>query len=214
MSETVTDLQDTILRHLLPLVPFDGWTEQAIASAARAAGLDDAAARRAFPGGPVEAIVRFAAWADERTIETLAASDIASMRVRDRITLAVRTRLELLAPYKDAVRRSTARLAQSGAAPDSARIVYRTVDAIWRAAGDTSTDYNFYTKRGLLAGVVVATTAYWLNDRSPEQESTWRFLDRRIDEVMRVGKKLAGVKGTLEKLADRLPLRAFRTRRA
>jgi ubiquinone biosynthesis protein COQ9 len=55
---------------------------------------------------------------------------------------------------------------------------------MWYAAGDKSTDFNFYTKRATLAGVYSATLLYWLNDRSAGSEATWAFLDRRIDNVM------------------------------
>ena len=47
-----------------------------------------------------------------------------------------------------------------------AKLMYRTVDAMWRAAGDTSTDFNFYTKRGILAGVYGSTAMRWFNDTS------------------------------------------------
>ena len=64
---------------------------------------------------------------------------------------------------------------------------------MWYAAGDTSTDFNFYTKRATLAGVYSSTLLYWLNDRSPGGEATWGFLDRRIDDVMKIEKlKSAG----------------------
>ena len=78
-------------------------------------------------------------------------------------------------------------------------LLYRTVDAIWYAAGDTSADFNFYTKRATLAGVFSSTLFYWLNDRSEGNEATWAFLDRRIDDVMRFEK----FKGQFAKKAAR-----------
>ncbi len=69
-------------------------------------------------------------------------------------------------------------------APLGVKLLYRTIDAMWYAAGDTSTDFNFYTKRVTLAAVYSSTLLYWLNDRSPGSEATWAFLDRRIDNVM------------------------------
>jgi ubiquinone biosynthesis protein COQ9 len=203
------DEADRLLAQLLPSVPFDGWSEAALRVASRAAGYDENEWRRIFPRGPLDAVLAFSAWADRAMLVTLEMRDLSQMRVRDRVALGVRARLEALAPHKDAVRKSTRVLTQPGAAPDAARAVYHTVDAIWRQAGDTSTDYNFYTKRGLLAGVVVATTAYWLRDRSPDNESTWRFLDRRLDEVLRVGRRL----GQLKNLGDHLPLPFRRARR-
>ena len=86
------------------------------------------------------------------------------------------------------------------------------MDSIWYAAGDRSTDYNYYTKRLLLAGVYSSTLVFWLNDRSEGGAASWAFLDRRIDEVMKVGGYLGKTVGRLLDLPERLV--AGRRRRA
>ena len=124
--------------------------------------------------------------ADQRMLEALEREDLASMKVRERVALAVRRRLELYVADREAVRRALAMLALPHNSVLALRLLYRTVDAIWYAAGDTATDFNFYTKRALLAGVYAATVLAWLDDRSPGLEETWRFLDRRINDAMRL----------------------------
>ncbi len=57
-----------------------------------------------------------------------------------------------------------------------AKLLYRTVDAMWRAIGDTSTDFNFYTKRAILAGVYSATLMRWFTDDSEDEAATQEFL--------------------------------------
>jgi ubiquinone biosynthesis protein COQ9 len=66
-------------------------------------------------------------------------------------------------------------------------LLYRTVDAVWNAAGDASVDINFYSKRALLAGVYSATLLYWLEDTSEGHGATWTFLEQRLDNVVRIG---------------------------
>jgi ubiquinone biosynthesis protein COQ9 len=151
----------------------------------------------------------FNRWADERTVAALEAEGIGRLKVRERIARGVRLRLELTAPYREAVRLGMAHLTLPSNMPLVIKVVYRTVDALWHAAGDTATDFNFYTKRGLLAGVYAATVLYWINDRSPDSAESWAFLDRRIAEVMRVPPALARI----GKLAERLP-NPFRLLRA
>ena len=70
------------------------------------------------------------------------------------------------------------------------------------AAGDRSTDFNFYTKRGLLAGVYAATTLYWLDDRSPGFEATQAFLDRRLADVMAIPRLGSRVREFAARLPD------------
>jgi ubiquinone biosynthesis protein COQ9 len=116
----------------------------------------------------------------------------------------VRARLEQLAPHREAVRRALSYLALPQNAALGAKCLYRTVDAIWYAAGDTATDYNFYTKRLLLAGVYSSTVLFWLNDKSEGYAETWAFLDRRIAEVVKLGGALGRTVGGLLDLPDRI----------
>ena len=201
-----------LLAALLDHVPFDGWTGKAMAAAAEQAGLDAGFAYRAFPRGAVDAIEYFNRVADEDMAAALAEEDLEAMRVRERIARAVRLRLEQNAGRRDAVRRGLTVLSFPPNGPVGLRCLYRTVDTIWRAAGDTATDFNFYTKRGLLAGVYSATVVFWLNDSSENFSRTWRFLDRRIDETMQIPKITQRLKKTLERLPDPFGLRNFMKR--
>ncbi len=200
--------REAILRAALAHVPFDGWTWAALERAAADAGLPAEVARAAFPGGPTEAVELFSDWADRRMLAALEAIDLDALRVRDRIRLAVRTRLEQLAPHREAVRAALAHLALPHNAGIGLRCLWRTVDAIWRAAGDTATDFNYYTKRMLLAGVYSSTLLCWIEDDSPDFEATWAFLDRRIDEVLRVPGAMGKVRRAVESLPS--PLRLLR----
>lgn len=190
MSDRAEDLavwREKVLLAALIHVPFEGWTDAALQAGARDAGVDPGQAARAFPGGPAEAIDFFNRLADASMVEALAGMDLGAMRVRDRIIAGVRVRLEQNLPHREAVRRALAVVAMPLNAPLGMRCVARTVDAIWRAAGDASSDFNWYTKRGLLAGVYTATVLYWLNDKSEGTADTYDFLERRIDTVMRIG---------------------------
>jgi len=131
--------------------------------------------------------------ADLRTVAALEAVGADGLKIRDRIKLAVRTRIEQTVGGKESVRRGVAMLALPFNAGLALKLLYRTVDAIWYGAGDTSTDFNFYTKRATLAGVYSSTLLYWLNDRSEGNEASWSFLDRRIDDVMRFEKLKARI---------------------
>lgn len=201
-------IKEAILLASLAHIPFDGWGEAALARGADDAGYDSATARRLFPGGAAEMIALHSHYADRHMLEELAGLDLDAMKIRDRITLAVRVRLQQNALHREAVRRAMARLALPHNAMLATRLLYRTVDAMWHAAGDTATDHNFYTKRALLAGVYASTVMCWLNDGSPDLEVTWAFLDRRIAEVMRVPKAMAGIGRMLGNLPN--PLRFLR----
>ena len=196
--------RDSLMLAILPHVAFDGWSQSAIKSGAADAGIEPAVAFNTFPAGPADLMAHFSAWADRRMLETLEKQDVAAMRVSERVAAGVRTRLELLAPHREALRRGLAFLAMPQQATLGLKCLYRTVDAIWYAAGDTSTDYNFYSKRMLLAGVYSSTLLYWLNDKSEDFVDSWAFLDRRIAEVLKIGGRLGKTMKSLMDLPERL----------
>lgn len=187
-------LRDRLADALAAEAAFDGWTRAALAAAARQLELPAGEADRLFPGGPVQVLTYFSQRADLRTVEDMEKEGVAGLKIRERIKSAVRIRLERHAGQREAVRRALALLSLPFNAGLALKLLYKTVDAMWYAAGDTSTDFNFYTKRATLAGVYSSTLLYWLNDRSPGSEATWGFLDRRIDDVMKIEKLKAQVK--------------------
>lgn len=197
-SSTATapqDSKDLILLAALPDVAFDGWHDGLIAAAAAKCDISVEDAEKLFPAGTTDLVLHFSDWADARMVERLEKKDLSGMKVRDKIALGVRTRLEVLAPWKQAV--STA-LAHMGLPPRNLHLpprVWQTADHIWWIAGDTATDYNHYTKRILLSGVISTTTCFWLSDDSDAHADSWRFLDRRIDNVLKLGKFLGTLGG-------------------
>ena len=193
--------KDRLLLAILPNVPFDGWSLAAIRAGARSLAMSEAEAMALFPSAGADLIAAFSRWADRAMLEEVAAKDMSALRVPERIAAAVRIRLHVLEAHREAVRRGLALLALPLNAALGLRLLYETVDAMWYAAGDTSTDYNFYTKRALLAGVVAASTLYWLDDRSPGGANTDAFLERRLADVAQLPKLGA----RLRELGDRLP---------
>lgn len=193
--------RDAAVLATLPHVPLDGWSRRALRAGLGDAGLDPRDLDLVFPGGPVEAIEVWCDLADRRMAEELAAEDLASMKIRARVARAVMGRLAAVRGQKEAVGRALALLSLPQNAPAAARTGFRTVDTIWRAIGDRSSDFSWYTKRASLGAVYGATLLYWLNDDSEDDARTAAFLDRRIEALMIIPK----VQGRLRALGERLP---------
>ncbi|MGF1445716.1 MAG: COQ9 family protein [Pikeienuella sp.] len=190
-QDHLAEARARLIEAALPHVAFDGWSAEALRLALQETGIEPEIARLVFPRGGVDMAVGFHDMMDARLVEELAATDLAAMRIRDRVTHCVRRRLELVADHREAVRRGATLLALPIYAGEGARAVWRTADAIWTACGDTSEDYNYYTKRAILASIYSATVLYWLGDESPGATATWSFLDRRIEGVMQFEKTKA-----------------------
>jgi len=191
--------RDTVIDALLPQVAFDGWTMKSVRQALVSLGRHPDDAPLLFPGGTAEMITAYCELADERMAD---GAEVAGLRVPARVRALIARRLAQNREYKEAIRRALAWLALPMNAPVAARTVAATVDAIWHAAGDTSADFSWYTKRGILAGVYSSTLLYWLRDFSEDDEATLAFLDRRLENVGQIGKIRKTVEGRMQEFGD------------
>ncbi len=211
MKHADTDPKLQLMQAALAHVPFDGWSPACFEAAIVDCGMDAGLAQAICPRGAVDLAVAFHQAGDAQMEALLAKADLGEMRFRDRIAHAVRVRLELCED-KEVVRRGTSLFALPHHAATGAQLIWGTCDAIWTALGDSSDDFNWYSKRATLSAVYGSTVLFWLGDESVEAEATWHFLDRRIENVMQfeklksqvssgpIGKLLAGPLAVLERV--------------
>ncbi len=167
---------------------FDGWTALAVRNAAQAEGVDPAVAALAFDGGAMAMIAAWIASVDRAMGEALAHEALAALPIRERIRTLVQFRLDRIAGQQEALRRALTIMAAPQHARATLKLGWASADAMWRLAGDTATDYNYYSKRAILAGIYAATLAVYAYDESEGFAATRSFLARRIEGVMRFEK--------------------------
>ena len=207
-SPLAEDQRAALIEAMLPNVAFDGWSRPAVRAAARCIGMPADEALALFPNGAAELVACFSRWADGRMLDRLEAMVPEPSRISDRVALAITIRLEVIGPWREAVRRALSVLALPRHAPLGLRLLYETVDGIWYAAGDRATDFGFYTKRATLAAIYAATLLYWLEDSSPDFSDTHAFLGRRLSEVAAIGKARQRFEMAVEHLPN--PVRLLR----
>ena len=191
--------RDAALAALLPRVPAQGWTFAALRGALTDIGADPRDAELLFPGGAVEMVEAYLDRADRRLEE--AAGELVGLRLGAKVRALVARRFAGARADKAAVRRAVAILALPRNAAVAARTLARTVDTIWHVAGDTSADFNWYTKRATLAGIYSASLLFWLRDASEDDAPTLAFLDRRLAGHARFGKLARRVEGAFARVS-------------
>lgn len=197
--------RDAALEALLPNVAFDGWTYRAVRTGLRSIGADPREAELLFPGGARDMIEAFCDLADRRMEQAAATEDFAGLHTPERVRGVMLLRLAQNAGRKEAIRRALAILCLPGNASLAATCTARTVDVIWHAARDRATDFSWYTKRAILAGVYSATVLYWLRDTSEGNEATIAFLDRRLQEVGRITQARRRITERMQRLGSMVP---------
>jgi ubiquinone biosynthesis protein COQ9 len=186
------DPLDRLIDAALPHVAFDGWSPVTWRAAVADSGVDPALAATLCPRGAVDLAVAAHRRGDRQMASELRSRNLSGLRFRDKVAEAVKIRLDV-AGDREIVRRGTTLFSLPQNAALGAKMIWETADAIWTALGDTSDDVNWYTKRATLAGVYSSTVLYWLGDESEGRAATWAFLDRRIEDVMRIEKAKATV---------------------
>ena len=175
---------------------FDGWTRTAVDSAAGQLGIDPVQARLAMPKSQAGLIDLYLQEVDRELAVWFTPERLEALKVREKIRSLVWRRLEIMGPAREAVRRALAILAMPQNVPLALKASWRTADLMWRVAGDTSTDFNHYTKRMTLGAVYASTLLAWLDDQSEGWSDSAAFLDRRIDDVMKFEKWKAQWRGS------------------
>jgi len=195
MSKNALPSDPTIDEIRLALAPvigrhagFDGWSEAAVPAAADEMGVDGDVAMLAFKGKGIDMIDAWVEGVDLELARRLPAEKLNAMKIRDRITALLATRLEIMAPDRESLRRALAIMAMPQNLARAAKMGWRSADRMWRLAGDNATDLNHYTKRMTLSAVYGSTLSVFVNDDSENFADTRAFLDRRIDNVMQIEK--------------------------
>jgi ubiquinone biosynthesis protein COQ9 len=189
--DSLDDMRLALAPHIAEAAIFDGWSDEAVASAAALAGVDPAAAAFAFRGGAMEMIEAWIGSIDRAMAEALPPEVLAALPIRERIRRLVQFRLDAIIGTREALRRALAIMALPTNAAKAVKLGWQSADAMWRLAGDTASDYNHYTKRATLGAIYAATLAVYAQDESEGFAETRGFLDRRIEGVMRFEKAKA-----------------------
>lgn len=89
----------------------------------------------------------------------------------------------MLRPYIHTWPQAVRLLMKPDTAPVAVENLAHMVDEIWYHAGDTSTDLNWYSKRGSLAAIYGASEMFMTQDKSQDFESTWKFVNQRLQNA-------------------------------
>jgi ubiquinone biosynthesis protein COQ9 len=210
MSEPVAWAEETearLLKAMIEHAPRQGWTRLAVAAAARDIGLAAAEAELLAPHGPRDLAALIARHHDARALVTLSHFEPESLKVRERIRVAVTARCDVAIDDEPATRRCMGFLALAPNVPLALRLAWASADSIWRWAGDVATDENHYSKRVLLGEILVSTMAIRLASGRADAET---HLDGRIGAVMAFERWKAGLRPS--EIVNRLAFRLGRLR--
>lgn len=186
INEEVEQEKFKLLSIFLKNAPFDGWTKGNFIKSAEEANLPLAYAELLFPKAVEDLILYFSSIINKQMMQIFAQTN-KSEKVSDKIVYLIETRLSLYQKNKEAIQK----LLQHNMLPQnfifSQKLLWSTCDEIWFLAGDKSTDFNYYSKRALLAYVYSSSILFWLSDESEIFVDTKKFIRKKIAQVLQIG---------------------------
>lgn len=190
-DDWVEALEARLLDAAVSLAPKYGWSGLMLKAASRRLGLSAADVSLVLPEGPRDLAALLARRHDGAALRALDHIDAASLKIRERIRVAVLARTAAAAADEAAVRRWSGFLALPTNIPLALRLTWESADLLWRWAGDTATDENHYSKRAILSEILISTLAIQLSSGA---NAAAAHLDGRIEAVMAFEKWKAGVR--------------------
>ena len=124
--------------------------------------------------------------------------DLSALRTHEKIRKIIELHFISIEPHKKALRSILHRGSLLSSPITFTNMLYQTVSHMWYAAGDQSTDYNFYTKRLILSAVYTPTLFYWLEGNNLEE--TMKYCDKKLSQVSKVPKLKNQIKTALKSI--------------
>jgi ubiquinone biosynthesis protein COQ9 len=198
----IPKLQEDILRSSLEPISKSGWNLQSLYQGATSLGYDSAMVDYAFPQGLIQAFEKLNMLFDQDMLHELQKLPLAEMKVTAKVTAALQIRFRLMDSYKPAFRAITSAYLYPPRPDLISQSAYQTASCIWYGIEDTSTDFNYYTKRLLLSTVYGLTFSYWIAKEDSELEKTYEFMEKRLQEVTQIPKVKAQVKSSIKTFSE------------
>jgi len=214
MNDNLEDdaIKDKILEHALQHVPFDGWTKVAFESALQDASIKLETGYQLFPKGEADLTLYFHEYGDKKMLEALAETDLGALRYSEKIAEAIWLRVTVVESHQILIKKLMATFLLPVNMLPGTKLVWGTADKIWNFMDDDSEDYNWYTKRMILSGIISSTFLFFIGDHSEGFIDTREFINRRINDVMDFEKLKSHARGNpifkpLFRTLEKLPIR-------
>jgi ubiquinone biosynthesis protein COQ9 len=198
--QNIEQIKSNYVDLCLKNVVFDGWNESTFVKAAKQLNQPENYGYILFPAGIIDVANYFNRQIDTALVTELAHHDLANTRIKDKIHLAIFTRIKLLNPHKAAIRRMIGLYTMPHNIMQGAGSCWNVADIIWQTLMDKSVDINYYTKRIITCSVYSSTIMFWLEDRSIGNIDTFNFLTRKINDALKIGKIKQSVTENIKKI--------------
>ena len=176
--------QDKLANLFIQEVPKFGWSRETLLHCAKKQKLSTPNLALMFPSFEYDVLKYLIAQNNSLVEKNYNSFNNTRLKTRDKIKTIMELKFDSNAYLKDALPEMLKVLLRPGNIFMSIKMLHQNSDFIWNLAGDKSNDFNYYSKRGLLSRVYLATLIYWLNDKSSKGIGTKNFISKSVDGIV------------------------------
>jgi ubiquinone biosynthesis protein COQ9 len=176
--------QDKLAKLFIQEVPKFGWSRETLLHCAKKQKFSTPNLALMFPSFEYDVLKYLIAQNNSLVEKNYNSFNNSRLKTRDKIKTIMELKFDSNAYLKDALPEMLKFLLRPGNIFMSIKMLHQNSDFIWKLAGDKSNDFNYYSKRGLLSMVYLATLIYWLNDKSNKGIGTKNFISKSVDGIV------------------------------
>ena len=191
--------RQVVLRFAKKFVSENGLTKNCLENISKKYGLNTDETDLLFPQGNID-LIKFALEQLNNDLEVYCRQiDLIRLPIHKRIRKVLLSKISLMNKDKSFYRSIFLNLLIPKKNFSLSNQLYNSVDQIWFIAGDSSTDFNFYTKRLILSGIYSRVILFFFNNNNQEE------LENILDESLKRVSKIPEIKSKLKIFKDYLP---------
>lgn len=179
-------IKKNILIEAKPYIIKYGWNEEMFRKVAKHSKHEFSLVLSVFPNGYINLIQLYLDNINTKMTDESKKMDLIRLKVHERIRELSILRFKIMEKEKELSRKTFIHLLLPTKYNFSIKNIYKSVDQIWYLAGDNSTDFNFYSKRVILASIYFVTLMHFINNNNFDE--TKRILNEQLKNVSKIPK--------------------------
>mgnify|MGYP001464604206 CR=1 FL=1 len=176
--------QDKLAKYFIQQVPKYGWSRETLLHCAKKQRITTPNLALLFPSFEYDVLKFLIAQNNNIVEKNYNSFNHSRLKTRDKIKTILELKFDNNTYLKQALPEMLKFLLRPGNIFMSIKMLHENSDFIWKLAGDKSNDFSYYSKRGLLSMVYLATLIYWLNDKSTKGIGTKNFISKSVDGIV------------------------------
>ena len=176
--------QEKLAKLFIQEVPKFGWSRETLLQCAKKQRITTSVLAKLFPSFEYDVLKFIIAQNNIQVEKNYNSFNNSRLKTRDKIKTILELKFDSNEYLKKSLPEMLKFLLRPGNLLMSIKMLHENSDFIWNLAGDKSNDFSFYSKRGLLSMVYLATLIYWLNDNSTKGIGTKNFISKSVDGIV------------------------------